>query len=153
MTALEKEDLEKTKDNARKLVKNYPLDKIGRKFAFYGSLREGHYNFTRLVAKDDKRTKDGVETIRGFKMFDLGSFPFVSRTNNDADSIIVELYTLSDPDVCRYIHMMEVGAGYGVEEVTINDQVYWLYVYPERDYGGRGYPEVKGGDWTAYKKR
>lgn len=125
---------------------------IGRKFAFYGTLRRGQGNYTRIIKDSPKAVFEGEAILLGYKMFSFGGFPFVIPTGNQSDTIKVELFDVPEELAARSIHHMELGAGYGVDEVTINDQVYWLYTYsPQRNY--KSFPEVPGGDWVEFVKK
>lgn len=151
MSTVKEKDEEIVREWAAKRAER-PLSVVHNRFAFYGTLRGGQYNFNRFI-KDSGKTFEGKEVLKGYKMFSFGAFPFVVPTGNEEDVIVVELYEVPDELVCRSINMMELGAGYGVEEVTINDKVYWLYVYPNNwEYSKRGYPEIPGGDWVEYKQ-
>lgn len=118
---------------------------LGNRFAFYGTLRKGQGNHRWSVANDSGAVFDGVHVIPGYRMHSLGGYPFV--TQSEEDSIVVELYQLSDPRIIESIHRMEIGAGYSVEEITVNGQHYQLYVQPPR---GHSYPVVPDGDWVKY---
>lgn len=134
---------------AEKVAAQKPWGALGRKFAFYGTLRQGEGNYSRLVARAEGATFEGQRTLPGYKMFSFGGFPFVVPSNNQDDTIIVELFDIPDELIARSIHQMEIGAGYGVDEITLEDQVYWLYIYPsERDYGR--FPQVTDGDWVRF---
>ena len=117
------------------------------RFAFYGTLRQGQGNHRWSVAKDVGANFDGEHVIRGYKMYSLGGYPFVTPTYNEDDSIVVELYELTDPGIINSIHGMETGAGYRVEEITVDDKTYNMYVQPARS---GYYAEVPNGDWVAY---
>ena len=153
MTKLQKEDKELTEKWAEKVVNDTPMgSKLNKFFAFYGTLREGGYNHARLVAQDKGAKKLGEMRITGYKMFDLGHYPFAVKTGDKKDSMVVELYELQDEYIIELIHRMEVGALYGIEKETINNNTYWVYVYDDaKDYGGRGYKAVPDGDWATYK--
>src|SRR5688572_8090553 len=91
---------------------------LPKTFAFYGSLRAGYHNHY-LVERGVGTKFEGVVELNGYKMFDIGNgaFPFVVKTTDASDTITVELYTLPDREYAGYIHGMELGAGYGTEEV------------------------------------
>lgn len=152
---MSKSNDEITKSWAKKVVEELPHGApINNLFAFYGTLREGDYNHTRLVKPDKGAKKIGTITLAGYKMYDMGhgSYPFAIKTGNEKDTIVVELHELKDELLINRIHGMEIGAGYGVEKIENKGKTYWLYVHPnERDY--KGYREVTGGDWMQYKKR
>lgn len=129
------------------ITKENIIEKIGNRFAFYGTLRKHQGNHRWSVAKDIGSKFDGTHVIPGYKMFSLGGYPFVISSTSSDDSIVVELYELSDPEIISSIHWMEIGAGYHVEEIVVNDKTYNLYVQEPRY---RKYPEVPNGDWVKY---
>lgn len=124
---------------------------IPTKFAFYGTLRKGHYNYNRLVARAPGMEFEGEQIIGGYKMFDLGHYPCVVKTGNEEDKILVELYTIPDKLHATSIHHMEIGAGYDSEEIQIGDLGTYSIYTQKNDRGGRLRP-IEGGDWTAYNK-
>jgi len=136
---------------AEEVVARKSWSALGKKFAFYGSLRTGQYNYKRLVEAAAGMKFEGERVLTGYKMFSFGSFPFVVPSDNPEDTIVIELFDIPDEMAARYIHNMEVGAGYGVEEVLIDGEVYWLYIYTGmRDYEKSGYTRVSDGDWVKY---
>lgn len=148
---MSKKDAEITKKWGEHVAAQKPWDALGTHFAFYGTLRREQGNYNRLVKQASGSKFEGQRTLNGYKMFSFGGFPFVIPTENENDTIIVDLFSIPDELAARSIHYMELGAGYGVEELLIDGTVYWLYIYPsERDYVQRGFPEVPGGDWVTY---
>ncbi len=118
------------------------------KFAFYGSLRKGHYNYDRLVKNSPGMELVGEQTVQGYKMFDTGiGYPYVVKTGNPTDEVKVELYDIPDESTAYCINRMELGAGYKQEEIKFDDETYTLYVC---DSFGRQSKPVPKGDWTAY---
>ena len=82
---------------------------------FYGSLMSGHYNNEALLQWDVAR-KIGRTTIRGFRLYDLGSYPCAERSNNLNDVLHGEVWDVG-PHGARMVKMMEEGAGYEGEKV------------------------------------
>ena len=120
------------------------------KFAFYGSLRAGMYNYSHW--SEDLKF---IETIRisgkygrgGFIMKDFGPYPMCIESVLPADSIVVDLMEVEDQRVAESIDRMERGAGYVPITITHNNIDYTMYIY-ENDL-----PElrrVEGGDWNKY---
>jgi gamma-glutamylcyclotransferase (GGCT)/AIG2-like uncharacterized protein YtfP len=124
--------------------------KLNEKFAFYGTLREGHGNNLYLVKPAVGTKYEGTRVLSGYKMFDIGgkSYPFVVKTGNPEDTIVVELYHLPDQTYAKRIHWMELGSNFHVEELNLDDQTYWLYAKKD----GTGFMPVPYGDWTKYKR-
>lgn len=111
----------------------------------YGSLRKGEYN-NYILNKADYL---GYGLIRGFKLFSLGSFPFVYRTYDNEDIVVVEGYDV-DLDTAKDISDMELSAGYN--KVNVDIEVLEGGVTAgnvwEVDRIYMNYGEVKGGNWV-----
>jgi Uncharacterized conserved protein len=143
-------------DRAERVAAKQP-DELSNRFAFYGSLRKPLYNYKRVLGPletDGGLEFEGTTVLTGFKMFSLGYYPFIVRTDLDTDTIIVELYKVNNEYAKHHIHMMEVGAGYEVVEVVLNDKTYGIYVYPgdAEEYEKHGTKVVTGGDWVEFDK-
>lgn len=119
------------------------------RFVFYGTLRENQGNFNHFVKPIKGKTSEGTHILEGYKMFSFGGYPAVYKTNNSNDKILVEAWHVPDELACRSIHMMEIGAGYDVEEVEIGGKMYWLYTHDEK--WSKGKKEVENGDWVAWR--
>lgn len=118
-------------------------------FAFYGTLRKGQGNHRWSVAQDSGAKFDGTVTVPGYRMHSYGGYPFVVPSQDD--SIVVELYQLTDDSIMDSIHRMEIGAGYHVEEITVEGITYQLYV---QNHDNTNYWEtVPDGDWVSYRNR
>lgn len=115
-------------------------------YAFYGSLRKGMYNYE---AAKGSMEYIGTETISGFKLFSLGAYPCVIRSDNEEDTLVVDLFTVTGPRE-RSIHNMEIGAGYNYEEVEINGQMFGIYTFDKENGKRLENRLVPGGDWVKY---
>ena len=121
------------------------------RFAFYGSLRQGHYNYKRLVEPAPGMIFEGVKTIYGYILHDTGyGYPMAVKTESPDNKLVVELYYIPENEYSRSIHSMEMGAGYYPEEIVINDNKYTLYAF--KQVQGTSRPIVTSGDWTEYEK-
>jgi gamma-glutamylcyclotransferase (GGCT)/AIG2-like uncharacterized protein YtfP len=118
------------------------------RFLFYGTLRKDQGNYNYFVKPVKGSEFEGTKTLTGYKMFSFGGFPAVYKTNNPDDKILVEAWYVPNEMSCRSIHMMELGAGYEVEEVELEGKMYWLYTYDEKYSQGK--LEVKSGDWVNF---
>lgn len=114
-------------------------------YAFYGSLRRGMENY-RLYEKDLRYIR--TVTLEGFKMFSLTDYPYVVRTGRSQDTIVVELFRVSNPQTEQIIHQMELEADYIFSEVEIEGIKFGIYLF-EAPYPGD--PEVGSGDWSFFK--
>lgn len=118
------------------------------KIAVYGSLRRGQYNHDRFGKMDFL----GEATLPGFKMFSLGPYPAVVKTNDETSTIKVELFEVS-PNIKQNLDWMEFGAGYEELEVVAsvgNQQINAsIYAYPRMVSD----TIVESGDWVQFKKQ
>jgi gamma-glutamylcyclotransferase (GGCT)/AIG2-like uncharacterized protein YtfP len=118
-------------------------------YAFYGSLRNGEYNHNHF--------KSGMEFLRtvevpGFKLYSLGSFPCVIRTDNEDDKLTVDLFVVTGDWESR-IHRMELGAGYSYDEITVEGDNYGIYTYPSSSHAYLRDRFVPGGDWVKHLQK
>lgn len=86
----------------------------------YGSLREGFHNNKMMNNPILKETK----TLTGYKMYSFGFYPAIRKSDNEKDTIYVEVYDVNDNDL-EFINSMELGAGYHIDE----SEGFILYVY------------------------
>jgi len=107
------------------------------KIAAYGTLRKGMYNFDRfdLIYIETKE-------LKGFRLYDLGPYPYVVYTGNDKDVIVVDILQCDDYTKLM-IDSMEKGAGYRI--MTIDD--FDIYVFPNVLKNTK---LVKNGDYVTY---
>lgn len=118
----------------------------------YGSLRPGNYNHDRFGHGVLKVKKTNV-TIKGYKMYDLGSYPCITNTENEEDSIICDILSTNDKNIVFAIDAMEIGAGYTSEPVLINDINCKLYTMPPENFTKYNTPiHVESGNWNSYNK-
>ncbi len=105
--------------------------------AAYGTLRKGMYNFNRFDLSY-------IETreIKGFKLFDLGPYPYAIYTEDENDSIIVDMLDC-DKTTNNIIDRMEIGAGYKI--LSFDD--FDIYVFEKKVIGTK---EITNGDYVTY---
>lgn len=115
----------------------------------YGSLRKTEFNNS--ILEDSEYLGRGI--VRGYKMFSLGSYPFVAYTGNENDKIIVEGYEVNYR-VGSLIIGMELGSGYHVASVdveiefgsVIGGKIFAMEII-HRNCG-----EIPSGDWVNSKE-
>jgi len=111
-------------------------------YAFYGSLRKGMDNYERyrdaMVYLYSIRLKD-------FKLYSRGLYPCVAKSTPE-NSVLVEVFRITDPQLEKEIHEMEMEEGYVYEEVLINDQRVGIYVFENIE----NFKEVESGDWVTF---
>lgn len=122
---------------------------VNKNVAVYGTLRKGCGNHGILYGLQGTRA-----IVQGFKMYDLGAFPYVVHTGNHDDSIAVEVYEVPDYNTARRLDSLE---GYHHEQgftgfydrikacTTVGQEVY-LYVFPQHE----GEEEIESGDWVYH---
>jgi gamma-glutamylcyclotransferase (GGCT)/AIG2-like uncharacterized protein YtfP len=119
-----------------------------KKYAFYGSLRKGMYNYHALA---QGLTYEKTVEVSGYKLFSLGAYPFAIKTNDESDKLVIDLFTITNDRTENSIHRMELGAGYIYDEVDVDGVSYGIYLFPNRLRDYESYTQVKGGDWCEYK--
>ena len=113
----------------------------------YGSLRKGEFN--NYLLKNSEYIGKGI--VEGFKMYSLGSYPFVYQTNNKDDTIVVEGYK-TDIETYNLIERMERLAGYTKVDVVISADTEIIGEIYKIDNLIRYYDKVVSGDWVAEKE-
>lgn len=119
------------------------------KIAVYGSLRRGCYNynaFKNIFQDDFEYIK--TTTIAGYQIFDLGSYPGLKISHDNA-IVIVDIIECSE-ECFRSIERMELGANYSTIVVTDSnnsDDAYKAFLY-----NGNCTKLVENGDWVKYLK-
>lgn len=125
----------------------------------YGSLRVGEYNHSSV--KDCMPVVELERKVAGYKMYSLGAYPAIVRTDDPDDIITIDVFDMaSTPEATNMmasIHRMEVGAGYDIEEAcTIDNQwevLLYTQTYRAESFIELGHQEVVGGDWTEYQRQ
>lgn len=112
-------------------------------YAFYGSLRQGMYNYKRYQKHLNYLF---TENLSGFNLYALERYPIAVKTNSSADTIKVEVMQIIDPIIENEIHQLEMKAGYYYEEVFVGGLLAGIYLFHEN---GKS-PLVPGGDWVQF---
>lgn len=118
--------------------------------AVYGSLRKGEYNynsFMRMYPKQLEYIK--TETISGFKLFNLGSYPGINK-GSESDKLVIDLFRVGER-AFQSIDMMEKGAGYSVLTLETSEGDATLYLYNHNCEGNR--EQIMHGDWTKRNEK
>jgi gamma-glutamylcyclotransferase (GGCT)/AIG2-like uncharacterized protein YtfP len=110
------------------------------KFLAYGSLREGEFNFDRFGSNSLTFVRN--EKVKGYKMYSLGAYPFITYTGKDEDVIVCDVLE-TDKRIFEYINDMEVGAGY-TSRLEDNLPIFVMNV-KEKDL--ERFKQVNSGDW------
>lgn len=115
-------------------------------YAFYGSLRRGMSNY--------EVYKEGLQylfstRLRGFKIFSMGDYPCAVESGNSTDSIVIEIFKITNANIERDIHDMELSVGYHFKNIEINHTNVGIYLYAS----SKNYPEVPGGDWVEFFRK
>lgn len=118
---------------------------------FYGSLRKGEYNESYF----NKGGFNFISTVKipGYKLYSLGVYPGIKR-GDKSDFIICDAVQIEDKELFTSIHLMELSAGYSVDNIKLNlnskEESYVLYVYD-----GKVEEEclVESGDWVKFNNK
>jgi len=112
-------------------------------FAFYGSLRVGMANYELYKSSLEYISR---HTIKGYALYALEDYPYAVKTNSPDDEIVVELFRVTEQQVKRSIHDLELGAGYIFELIPLGGHVACLYLF---EHAGNNH-RVKSGDWVEF---
>ena len=112
-------------------------------YAFYGSLRRGMSNYE-IYSHSLKY----IKTVRlpGFRLYSLPRYPFAVRSAFPQDSIVAELFQVTDPKVEHSIHALELSVGYYYDEEIIGGKSVGIYLYTSSG----SHPLVEHGDWVRF---
>jgi gamma-glutamylcyclotransferase (GGCT)/AIG2-like uncharacterized protein YtfP len=112
-------------------------------FAFYGSLRRGMENHD---LHGDHLKYLFSARLRGYRLYSRGEFPVAIKSASNADSIVVELFSIVDRSTREMIHKLEMDEGYYLEKINVDgiDAAIYLYESPGK------YKHVEGGDWVTF---
>jgi gamma-glutamylcyclotransferase (GGCT)/AIG2-like uncharacterized protein YtfP len=116
------------------------------KYAVYGTLRlnQGNYNW----CLKDKKNVTHLETkrIKGYKMFNVGSFPGIKEDPNE--SIVVDIFEVNNEDVKVKLDQLEGYRSYNEESSmylkrkTKEDE--YIYIWNDKFNESR---KIENGDW------
>jgi len=117
----------------------------------YGTLRKGYGLHISVGLSDNKTAKYlGEVVLDGFEMWTNGGYPMIKRGKG---KITAELYEVKDSKALNDMDMIEIGAGYKVEEETINlngnSMTAGIYVYK---YDTNRLAKVEGGDFNETRR-
>lgn len=116
-------------------------------FAFYGTLRQGEYNF--LPFQDHIKF---IRTVRmqGFTLFDAGNYPYAVKSDNIDNEIVAELVEIQSKNVIEAIHQLELAAGYFLDYVTIDGEKFGIYLMKQNNPQDS---QIVDGDWVKQQLR
>lgn len=112
------------------------------KIAVYGTLRKDMHNFERF--KDGLEYLDTVE-IRGFDLYDLG-LPMIIPGEG---TVVFDLLNVTSPHTDVSIDLMELTAGYRIDTVIVDGEVYKIYPHANEEYVKRA-GVLTNGDWIGW---
>lgn len=123
--------------------------------AFYGTLRLNQGNYRYFLGEKDNVQHLGTEVVSGYRMYSLGGYPMVFPSSEPGDSIVVDLFSVGDPQAMIGIDRMETGAGYDREVINVNGNDYVMYVgEPEYEAAiSANQNKVENGDWLSHRKQ
>lgn len=112
-------------------------------FAFYGSLRRGMDNYNKYKSVLEFIT---CTRIPGFTLYSLSAYPYAVKSEDRLETIVIEIFRIKGKEGRDKIHQLEVGAGYILEFIEVNDQSVGIYLF---ERAGNN-PKVKSGDWVSF---
>lgn len=101
------------------------------KCAFYGSLRQGLYNYLKLVNSFSTMEVQyiGTERVPYWDMYLVHiSYPAIKKSTLKHHTIVVDLFSISDR-AYDFVYGMETDAGYHEEDIDINGEKYIIFPY------------------------
>ncbi|MCB0487426.1 MAG: gamma-glutamylcyclotransferase family protein [Cyclobacteriaceae bacterium] len=112
-------------------------------FAFYGSLRIGMSNYDQYASS---MSYQRATRISGYRMYSLGDYPYIVKSENHGDKIVVEIFKSDNEDIKMKIHKLEIDAGYFYEIINLDGDDVGIYLFeqPGND------PWVKSGNWVQF---
>lgn len=122
-----------------------------KRVAFYGSLRQGEYNY-----RPEQGEPIATGHITNAILVGGYAYPWVIPSDKASDTVVVEVYDIDDAMFDR-IDRMEKGAGYEartVEVHTIGDELEDIDTLPALVYFYKSpkaleaYPRIASGDWS-----
>lgn len=92
--------------------------------AVYGSLKKGFFNHTLLGHSYLVNTG----SLKGFKLYSLGSYPCIYPSDDDTDTVLVEIYNVTNK-ILDELNRMETSARYYPKIVKVKDYNVLVWVY------------------------
>lgn len=86
-------------------------------------------------------------TLPYFKMYSLGEYPYVVRSENPDDTIVAELFLVDDEKTEQTVNHLESDAGYILEPVIIAEEKFEIFVFTS---AGPDDPQIRSGDWVQF---
>lgn len=85
--------------------------------------------------------------LRGYQMFSHGDYPYAVRSAGD-DTIIAELFEITDPKTEEMICRMEFDADYILSTVQFDNTIFGIFLFENTV---PGHERVVHGDWCKYR--
>ena len=112
-------------------------------FAFYGSLRRGMENH--VLHKNHLKYLFSAR-LRGYRLYSRGEFPVAVKSSNADDSIVVEIFKITDRATREMIHKLEMDEGYYYESIAVDGVDAGIYLFKDVE----NYQPVRNGDWVTF---
>ena len=87
-----------------------------------------------------------LTVIQGFQLYKMEHYPYAIRTGVASDLITVEEFKVTNSEVEKSIHDLEIEVGYYYDEVEIQGKPTGIYLF--KNAGPE--PLVKSGDWVKF---
>ena len=100
-------------------------------YAFYGSLRKGMSNYEQYKAGLEFLFE---EQIRGYHLYQMEHYPYAVKTEHSDDVMLVEVFKITDPQIEKAIHDLEISVGYHYDEVEIRGKSIGIYIFEKAGF-------------------
>jgi len=87
-----------------------------------------------------------LTVIKGFQLYGMQEYPYAIRTGDASDLLTVEVFKVTNSEIEKSIHALEIEVGYHYDEVEIMGNQVGIYLF--KDAGPD--PLVKSGDWVKF---
>ena len=121
------------------------IERLGY-YAFYGTLRQGMENHQAFA---NALSYLKTVTVKGYRMYSLGEYPYAIYTNLASDQIVVDLFHVTGFEAEEMIYKMEIDADYILSSVVIDGNKFGIYLFVGNRDGDEHLP---GGDWVVHAR-
>lgn len=115
-----------------------------KRIAVYGTLKRGFYNYNRFNSCFPFNFIYS-EVIKGFSLYDLGSYP--TAIENENDKITIEIFEVSD-ECFNILNRMELFAGYVKKEVETSVGSATMWVMEAQNFPKERYTKIDSGNYS-----
>lgn len=113
-------------------------------YAFYGSLRRGMrlYNQFHFALQYHHSA-----WLKGYELYSLGNYPYAVKSTIPDRKILVEIFSITEPEIEKEIFELEAGAGYHLAQQAFDDRIINIFLYDDMSANNM---RVDSGDWVTF---